>query len=70
MRKYEIEYEMKNGEGDYITTYDEDEATAEMEELKENPECVSATLKEYYIYGGMCQGENIIDEFTREETEE
>ena len=69
MTKYVIEYEMKNGEGDHITTYDEDEAVTEMEEIKADPECVSATLKELFIYGGICQGENIIEEFTREREE-
>lgn len=69
MKKYEIEWETDDFNGDYFTTYDEDEAEKEFSEITEDGATVWATLKEYYIYGGICQGEKLLQEYNREDGE-
>lgn len=65
MKKYEIYYETE-AEADTLTYYDEDEAETEYEDITSDPQTIAATLKEFYIYGGMCQGENVIREYRKE----
>lgn len=70
MKRYEIEYETDDFNGDYFTTYDEDEAEKEFRDIIDDEHTTEATLKEYYIYGGICQGEKLLQEYRREDEEE
>lgn len=67
MRRYEIEYETDDDNGDYFSTYDEDEAEQEYQDIIDDPRTVWATLTEFYIYGGMCQGEQRLREYQKTE---
>ena len=67
MTKYVIEFEEKDGDGFINSYYDLEEAENIFDEIINENNTISATLTEYYIYGGICQGEKVLKEFTREE---
>lgn len=66
MNIYRLEYEMADGISDVIESIDDNELLAEFSDLKNDDECTYAKLTELFVYGGICQGENIIDEYTKE----
>ena len=67
MKRFEIEWETDDNEGDYIVLYDEDEAETEFRDIIDDPRTTWATLTEFYIYGGMCQGDKLLQEYKRTE---
>lgn len=65
MTKYELYYLMDTEEEDTLTFWDEEEAEIEYRDITSAPECVAACLTAFYVYGGMCQGEQEIAKYTR-----
>lgn len=66
MNIYRLEYEMANGVYDVIESIDGDELMTDFSDLKNDTKCTYAKLTELFVYGGICQGENIIEEYTKE----
>lgn len=64
MTKYELTYETKDN-GDYLFFWDGLEAETEYFNIIEDENTINATLTEFYIYGGMCQGEKVLHEYKR-----
>lgn len=67
MTQYMIAFETDDDNGDYFYTYDEEEAEKEFRDITDNPRTIWATMTEYYIYGGMCQGEKVTQRYNKTE---
>ena len=70
MKKYVLEAEDANGDAFISTYYDEDEAEAIYNEITNDPATICATLTLYYVYGGMCQGDETLKEYNREDPQQ
>lgn len=69
MTQYMITFETDDDNGDYFYSYDEEEAEKEYRDIISNPHTTEASMTEYYIYGGMCQGEKETKKYIREDKE-
>lgn len=65
MTLYKLEFEMKNGNFDYIESRNEDSILLDFEDLKADNNCVYAEMSKLLIYGGICQDEEVVCGFNR-----
>ena len=65
MTLYKLEFEMKNGNFDYIESRNEDSILLDFEDLKADNNYVYAEVSKLLIYGGICQDETVVCGFNR-----
>ena len=65
MEIYKLEFEMKDGNFDYIESRNEDDILSDFEDLKADCNCIYAEVSKLLIYGGICQGETVVCGFNR-----
>ena len=65
MTLFKLEFEMKDGNFDYIESRNEDSILLDFEDLKSNESCVYAEVSKLLIYGGICQDETVVCGFNR-----
>mgnify|MGYP003294853728 CR=1 FL=1 len=69
MITYKIDYSTNDGNYNSLQLSDKDDAIYEYEDLvneHHQPAIVEVIVTEYYIYGGICQGSQIIKHWNRE----
>lgn len=64
---YRLEFETVNGNFDTIESKNLDEIETQFDEIIKNEDCTEATITEFFIYGGICQGEKVLKNYKKDD---
>lgn len=67
MYTYRLEFEMMTGEFESIESNNFDEIESHFDEIIKNKDCTEAIITEFFIYGGICQGEKVLKNYKKDD---